>query len=215
MTNSHNLENIPQKNQNSLQELAFSIEAGGKNFSLILACCNFNSLQQTLIQVLGNICSVKIQQLHLKPSAITLYTTIKKQLEIEQPEALIVSGLESVEAISKLLRSANQVRGEFNDNFHFPLVLWVTDTVLAEMIRLAPDFYSWGVTVNFEASTDDVVNFIQLTSQDVYNKTFESGDIFLGKDDFHSGTNVQLKAAHQELLKNGVELQPEIGRAHV
>ncbi|MDE5109032.1 MAG: sugar-binding protein, partial [Trichodesmium sp. St17_bin3_1_1] len=210
MTNSHNLENIPQKNQNSLQELAFSIEAGGKNFSLILACCNFNSLQQTLIQVLGNICSVKIQQLHLKPSAITLYTTIKKQLEIEQPEALIVSGLESVEAISKLLRSANQVRGEFNDNFHFPLVLWVTDTVLAEMIRLAPDFYSWGVTVNFEASTDDVVNFIQLTSQDVYNKTFESGDIFLGKDDFHSGTNVQLKAAHQELLKNGVELQPEL-----
>ena len=49
MTNSHNLENIPQKNQNSLQELAFSIEAGGKKFSLILACCNFNSLQQTLI----------------------------------------------------------------------------------------------------------------------------------------------------------------------
>ncbi len=86
----------------------------------------------------------------------------------------------------------------------------MTDTVLAEMIRLAPDFYSWGVTVNFEASTDDVVNFIQLTSQDVYNKTFESGDIFLGKDDFHSGTNVQLKAAHQELLKKWCRITARI-----
>ncbi len=210
MTPPNNLENISEKNQNYLQELAFTLEVGGKDFSLILARCNFNSLQHNLIQILANICPVKIQQLDLEQSTITLYTTIEKQLGKEQPKALIVSGLESVKAISQLLISANQIRGEFSDNFHFPLVLWVTDTVLAEMIRLAPDFYSWAVTVDFEASTDDVVNFIQSTSQEVYNKTFESGDIFIDNNAFDSGIGIQLKAAHQELLKNGVKLEPEL-----
>ncbi len=87
-------------------------------------------------------------------------------------------------------------------------MLLVTDTVLTEIIRLAPDFYSWAVTVDFEASTNDVVNFIQSISQNVYNKTFDSGDIFLDNNAFDSGTGIQLKAAYQEILKNGVKLEP-------
>ena len=204
------LENLSEKNQNSLQELAFALEAGGQKFSLILARCNFQTLQQSLIEILANICSVKIQQLQLESSAITLYTTIETQLGTEQPEALMVSGLESVKGISRLLTSANQIRGEFNENFRFPLVLWVTDTVLAEMIRLAPDFYSWAVTVDFEASTNDVVNFIQETTQEVYHKTFESGDIFLDNNAFDGGTGIQLQAAHQELVNHGVKLDLEL-----
>ncbi|GGA07160.1 WD40 repeat domain-containing protein [Okeania sp. KiyG1] len=210
MTNLNKLENLSQKNQNSLQELAFALEAEGKNFSLILARCNFKSLQHNLIQILANICSLKIQQLNLEPSAITLYTTIEKQIGNEQFQALMVLGLESVKEISQLLPSANQIRGEFSDNFHFPLVLWVTDNVLAEMIRLAPDFYSWAVTIDFEASTNNVVDFIRSTSEDVYRKTFESGNIFLGKDDFDSCTGIQLKAAFQELLNSGVKIESEL-----
>ncbi|NET74617.1 WD40 repeat domain-containing protein [Okeania sp. SIO1F9] len=210
MTNPNKLENLSHKNQNSLQELAFALEAEGKNFSLILARCNFKSLQHNLIQILANICSLKVQQLNLEPSAITLYTTIEKQIGNEQFQALMVLGLESVKEISRLLPSANQIRGEFSDNFHFPLVLWVTDNVLAEMIRLAPDFYSWAVTIDFEASTNNVVDFIRSTSEDVYRKTFESGNIFLGKDDFDSCTDIQLKAAFQELLNGGVKIESEL-----
>ncbi|RQH17934.1 nSTAND1 domain-containing NTPase, partial [Okeania hirsuta] len=210
MTNPNKLENLSHKNQNYLQELAFALEAEGKNFSLILARCNFKSLQHNLIQILANICSLKVQQLNLEPSAITLYTTIEKQIGNEQFQALMVLGLESVKEISRLLPSANQIRGEFSDNFHFPLVLWVTDNVLAEMIRLAPDFYSWAVTIDFEASTNNVVDFIRSTSEDVYRKTFESGNIFLGKDDFDSCTDIQLKAAFQELLNGGVKIESEL-----
>ncbi|NEQ36301.1 MAG: hypothetical protein F6K40_08405 [Okeania sp. SIO3I5] len=206
----NNPENLSEKNQNSLEQLAFALNVGGKNFSLILARCNFQNLQQEIIQILTNICSVKIQQLHLESSAITLYSTIEKQIGKEQPEALIVSGLESAKAIDKLLISANKIRGEFSDNFHFPLVLWVTDNVLAEMIRLAPDFYSWAATVDFEASTDDVVNFIQLTTEDIYKKTLESGEIFVDNNRFDSATVIQLKAAYQELLKNGVVLPSDL-----
>ena len=48
----------------------------------------------------------------------------------------------------------NQVREEFRKNFHFPLVLWITDEISSKLIRSAPDFESWGTSIHFTSIKD-------------------------------------------------------------
>ncbi|MGK7873797.1 MAG: ATP-binding protein [Xenococcaceae cyanobacterium] len=149
MTNLYQPEDVSVHNQLSLKDLVWPLEQSSKNFSLILASCNSISFRKGLVSRLKECCAIEIREIVLKPSVNTLYTSIQAALDQELPQAVMVYGLESVTALDQLLRSANQVREKFQKNFHFPLVLWVTDEVLIHLIRLAPDLYSWATTLEF------------------------------------------------------------------
>ncbi|MEQ9672044.1 WD40 domain-containing protein [Coleofasciculus sp. G2-EDA-02] len=83
-------------------------------------------------------------------------------VELNTPPALIILGLESVEALKDLLTSTNQVRDEFRKRLPFPLVLWVNDEVLHKLVRSAPDFSSWAATpIKFEIATDELLDLLQ------------------------------------------------------
>ncbi len=139
--------------ERQLETLYRAIALSQGQFSLILAHCNDTRLQNQLAQRLQAICEIPIRELVLPESAQTLYSTIVASLGNEQPRALMVFGLESVQALERLIISANLVRDEFRKRFSFPLVLWVTDEVLRKLIRLAPDFESWaGVPIDFTTS---------------------------------------------------------------
>lgn len=60
----------------------------------------------------------------------------------------MVKSLESVNTLDRLLIAANLLRNKFQ-NFHFPLVLWVTDEIHKKLIRVAPDFQSWASAISF------------------------------------------------------------------
>ncbi len=130
-------------NQISLQDLVWSIEMSQGQFSLILVCCNSVALRGKIAEYLRQECPAKIRYICLKPSTKKLYSTIQEQLGKEQPAVLMVYGLESVNAIDQLLLAANQIREEFRKNFYFPLILWVNDDIVRQLIRLAPDLESW------------------------------------------------------------------------
>jgi hypothetical protein len=83
-----------------------------------------------MVERLRELTSVEIRILELKTSEKTLYARIQAELDSEQPDALMVFGLESVGDLDELLSATNQVREEFRKNFHFPVVLWVNDEVL-------------------------------------------------------------------------------------
>ncbi|QLE57085.1 hypothetical protein [Nostoc sp. TCL26-01] len=133
------------------QRLARAMMLAGGDFSLILACCNSVKRQQQILNLLHKSCLTKIQEVTLLPTDETLYTTIKTAIGTAQPEALIVKGLESVEAINQLILSANIMRDEFRKDFHFPLVLWVNDEIIHKLVWLAPDLKNWTAnTIRFE-----------------------------------------------------------------
>lgn len=95
---------------------------------------------------------------------------------VHRPKAVMVFGLESVTALDRILISTNQVRDEFRKSLPFPLVLWVTDEVLASMTRFAPDFKSWAATsIKFELSTEELVGFWRQTSGDLFANVLEAG----------------------------------------
>ncbi|MEH1886537.1 WD40 repeat domain-containing protein, partial [Nostoc sp.] len=178
----------------SLKQLAWAIESSVGQFKLILARCNYASLRDRLISRLREICQVEIRVLAVQQSRKTLYTAIQEEFGEEIPACVMVVGLESVQNLSVMLTSANQVREEFRKNFAFPLVLWIDDEIYKQLIQLAPDLESWATTRNFEISTQELVDFVTETANSWFsnNLTF-SVDVYIKLEN-------ELEAAQRYLL---------------
>ncbi len=201
-------------NQDSLRELIRLITFSQGEFSLILAVGNYGVLRRQISEQLQEQCSIPIRELVLEQSVKTLYTTIVEELGLQQPEALMVSGIDSVSCIEEVLTATNQIREEFR-NFRFPLVLWVTDKLLQMLIRSVPDFHSWSSCVEFLISSGQLIQFIKQTTDQVFAKVVASRETeFLHSSTLNlnkgSASYVELQSARQELEKRGVALAPEL-----
>ncbi|WP_375471228.1 hypothetical protein, partial [uncultured Nostoc sp.] len=168
MSNQREPENLAFDNERSLQTLVRTITLSQGEFSLILLRCSYADLRQRMVERLRQLSPVHIREITLPASVKTLYTNIREQLGDEQPSALMIFGLESVKDIDTVLTSANQVREEFRKNFQFPILLWINDSVLQKLIRLATDLESWATIIDFENPTDELVNFLQQKSDEIF-----------------------------------------------
>ncbi|MEH1850655.1 MAG: ribosome assembly protein 4, partial [Nostoc sp.] len=183
----------------SLQQLAWAIESSAGQFKLILARCNYASLRDRLISRLREICQVEIRVLVVQQSNRTLYTVIREEFGEETPACVMVVGLESVQNLSVMLTSANQVREEFRKNFAFPLVLWIDDEIYKQLIQFAPDLESWATTRDFAISTQELVDFVIETANQWFNNKLKiSADVYIKLEN-------ELEAAQRYLLN-----QPDI-----
>ncbi|WP_373528117.1 tetratricopeptide repeat protein [Nostoc sp.] len=164
----------------SLQQLAWAIESSVGQFKLILARCNYASLRDRLISRLREICQVEIRVLAVQQSHRTLYNAIREEFGEEISACVMVVGLESVQNLSVMLTSANQVREEFRKNFAFPLVLWIDDEIYKQLIQLAPDLESWATTRNFAISTQELIDFISETANQWFSNNLKfSVDVYI------------------------------------
>jgi hypothetical protein len=136
-------------NERSFSTLTRALRLSQGYFSFVLVNCNSLALRQQIVDRLQATCAVKPRQLFLPESATTLYRTIAAEVDGEQPPALMILGLESVQAIDRLLVSTNLVCSEFSKKFSFPVVFWVTDELLRKIIRTAPDLYNRMTTIRF------------------------------------------------------------------
>lgn len=153
----------------AIERLSRAIALSQGQFCLILVCCNDASLQKQVVEEVAHQFSGNIQHLEIDQSLNQLYTTIKKTIVKEQPDALMVFGLESVDAIDQLLTSTNFVRGQFCKCFSFPLVLWVNDEIIKKLVRLAPDFKSWATTIRF-TGTENLSEELAESTQNPVNE---------------------------------------------
>ncbi|MGB3205517.1 MAG: hypothetical protein WBB28_11050 [Crinalium sp.] len=160
---------ISINNQNALEELAWEISASQGEFKLILVRCNYVELKTQLAARLQKDCKIPIKFLDLQASEKTLFASIKSQLGDEQPTALMVFGLETVRDLDQILAATNQVREEFRNYFHFPVALWINDAVFKKLARLAPDFESWGTTVAFTLSQEQLINILRGKAKQLFN----------------------------------------------
>ncbi|MBU7584393.1 MAG: hypothetical protein KAF91_16000 [Nostoc sp. TH1S01] len=158
MTTSSNSPESLGNNAAAAERLARAIKVAAGEFSLILVCCDSIPQRQQILKLLKESSSVTIQEMRLLPTDETLYTTITNTIGISHPQALMVHGLESVVAIPQLLISTNLMRDEFRKNLHFPVVLWVNDEVLSQLVWLAPDLKNWAATtMRFDVSNSKLV----------------------------------------------------------
>ncbi|MEW6492002.1 MAG: hypothetical protein AB1589_05555 [Cyanobacteriota bacterium] len=209
-------DDVNVKNEESLRTLSRAIALSEGQFSLILARCNYQSLQQRVMQQLRERYGVEFREIVLKPSTRTLYTTIRAALDDEQPKCAIVSGLELVSEVEEVLIATNHARDEFRKHFSFPLVLWVTDEVLQKFIRVAPDFTSWAATpIGFTIPSADLIESLNQSAESVFKTILKAGSgKFLNNTDLNleigSRRRLELEAALNELQHRGEILDPEL-----
>jgi len=187
------------ENDRTLQTLTRSLTQSPGRFSLILVRCNYTSLRDRIVAQVCKQCSIEIRQLNLFPSTKTLYTTIVNEFGEQPTDAVMVLGLESVMALDDLLGATNKVRDQFR-SFPFPVVLWVTDRVLRQLMRVAPDFKSWaGPPLEFKLPNEELMGLLAQQAEQIFaeepNFTVE-GD--------------ELEAIEQDLQSSGQELEPEL-----
>ncbi|HLO52605.1 MAG TPA: hypothetical protein VK211_29670, partial [Kamptonema sp.] len=226
MTNLFKLEEAISYNERSLKTLVRSITMSQGQFSLILVRCNYDRLRLSMVQRLREMSPVQIQDIVLASSVKTLYTTLivkTRSLALfngNSAAALMVFGLENVVAIDELLASTNQVRDEFRKNFSFPLVLLVTDDIVAKMMRLAPDFKSWAAaTIKFELATSELIDFLRQQADAIFNvgklKTESECAIALPenhvlKSNFNAKNSIEIALSNSEENFRGAVSVPTI-----
>ena len=152
MASKHPLDIITY-NKNALNNLRRAIVLGQGQFSLILARANYRQLRKVLISELCD-------QLHLDVAFLPADTTSLRAAilagqstlrPVENAQALMVTGLEKISELERLLKSANLGRDELPKTFAYPVVLWVNDAVLLQLNRYAPDLKSFAASpVRFE-----------------------------------------------------------------
>ncbi|BDM82926.1 WD40 domain-containing protein [Acaryochloris marina] len=193
-----------------LEELAWTIEMSEGQFTLILANCNYAQLRTALIQHLAELCPVAIKPVHLNPDAVTLYSAIQQQLGQQVPPALMVTGLESLEALEQVLTSANQAREEFRKHLPIPLVLWLDDELLKQMVRLVPDLKSWGTSFRFQAEPVELVQFLQDCSLRLFTTILDAGQFVPNSEVLGKRNRQEIGYALQALETSGTTLDPKL-----
>ncbi|HEY9665812.1 MAG TPA: hypothetical protein V6C91_03360, partial [Coleofasciculaceae cyanobacterium] len=175
MSEPNRLKEVAAVNQRSLSTLSRAITLSEGNFALILVRCNYEACKEQMWEKLVTLTGVPLSPLVLRKSVKTLYTPIMAALADMPASALIVFGLESVQAIDQVLIATNQVRDEFRKSLIVPLVLWVTDEVLQKLTRFAPDFKSWAATsIKFELANEQLLVLWNQTADELFAKILSS-----------------------------------------
>ena len=204
------------ENQRSLNSLQRAIVlSSGRRFSLILAHCNYAHLQTHVIEHLHQDNTITVREIAIATISHTLYTAIKSELDDDSPQAIVITELAQNENLEALLVAANQVREEFRKQFACPLVLWVTDNVLTQMVRLAPDFYSWATSpITFQLSSSELQTFLRQQTDQLFisllnpsrkeslDKPLQTNSCILSPR--------EVKAARHDLQPQQITLNPDL-----
>ncbi|MCL2935446.1 MAG: hypothetical protein MGU50_02030 [Trichodesmium sp. MAG_R02] len=197
----------------NIEKLLRGLNRSKGRFSPFLARYSYVSQRDRLIENFRASFPGVLKVLPLDESVTQIYTTVREYLEDKELDVLMVWGWESLRDINKLLVAMGYVREEFRKHCPLPIVFWVDGKVARKFIRLIPDFYNWVSLTVFESANDELIDFIQQTSENVYQKVLESGaEIFLDYTDLGlpESTYQDLLEARQELANRGITLEAEL-----
>ncbi len=197
--------------QEELDELTWAIDGNEGQFALILARCNKNTLQAKVSNELQEIYGEDLVIIKLDPSLTKVYTAIQNEVKERAVKGVIVCGLEENENPDKVFTGANQIREEFRKNCPFPIIWWLTDEILPKIKRLAPDLESWTTTVEFSIDNQDLINYSQEITDQVFQKILQKGATrYLDQTFIGLGINPssikELKSAYYELQQRKINI---------
>ncbi|MBE9035662.1 nSTAND1 domain-containing NTPase [aff. Roholtiella sp. LEGE 12411] len=222
MVERHPQADVKATNERALRSLGRAVALSSGQFSVVLVCCNYRVLQERMLQRLEELSlgAYQIQKVVLPHNVRSLYTTIHLQLTEQQPSAMMVYGLDSVDGIDDLLRSINHIRDEFRKRHPFPMILWVNEEVLQKVVRLAPDFASWAATpIRFEMTTSELLQFLKQETDFLFATVLHSDTTQEQEPQVsaHYSTleqawehSYELHFAIRDLQNRGIGLEPEL-----
>ncbi|MFM7526971.1 MAG: tetratricopeptide repeat protein [Nodosilinea sp.] len=146
------------ENQRSYDRLIVALEASQGKLDLLIAVCNDPNLEEAVIQRYAQ----ELQQqgiahyrafVQRRNASLrhTLDRLVQQQPQIQQGGAVTVQGLNDLLKVrlGKATSEQEQLFGylqwtrEAMRDFNFPIVIWVNQSLLAQLAQKSPDFWSW------------------------------------------------------------------------
>ena len=204
--------NIVTYNKNALNNLRRAVVLGQGQFSLVLANANYRRLCELMLRELSD--PLHIHAVHLPKNATNLRVALENaaisQFPVNQPQALMVTGLEGVQKLETLLKSANLGRDELPKHFHYPVVLWVNDRVLQQLTRFAPDLKSFAATpIRFKYPTLALVTALTAQASDTYRQILDTDKGIVLSSCLPLSRRITEPLAAQELTFAIAQLEPQ------
>ncbi|MEM9218688.1 MAG: hypothetical protein AAGD25_30645 [Cyanobacteria bacterium P01_F01_bin.150] len=208
-------------NQQSIRRLVRTLTLSQGDFTLMLAHCNYQELQMSMFEAILEECSLAIATVNLASDTQTLFTVIKNSLQNilplgeeapDKPDALMVFGLNRLTQLDQVLKATNLMRDEFRKQFHFPVVLWVDNHVLRQMIRLAPDFQNWSTTMDFQLATSQLLRALEDRDRILFSSLLDvgGGQFLPNYRIFGTRYRRELNAAMQDLAQRQESLSEDL-----
>ncbi len=151
--------NPDEQNETAYEELIVSIEASEGTLSLLLAVCDDSRLRDEIISRYEAELAPDIRHypLPIRRGEPSLTQTIRTKVQNDEylrsggRAVVTVTGSEQLfflrlgedRSEQEIFFGYLQWTREALREFHFPIVLWVTHQLLAQLVRHAPDFWSW------------------------------------------------------------------------
>jgi tetratricopeptide (TPR) repeat protein len=192
-------ESISLANENAYESLISLIENNQNQLSLIIVSCDDLTLRQ---QIIGRY-EREARLDNIEPKRIVLGTepSLRAGLaKLELPaEARVVVTVTGSEWLLRVKTRASDAQSDLQKffgylqwtreglrKFQYPIVLWITSTILMEISRKAPDFWSWRKAVlRFASDADNPVLPVNREhSSAPANESFASTRVDRDDDDF-------------------------------
>ncbi len=158
MTNEELL-NDEQKNEDAYDDLIVSIEAKERGLSLLIAVCDDVSFSNEIIakyeaELQSNFRPYRVTLARGEPSlraAISQLVEKEEYLRQGGKAVITVTGIEQLSFLKigeerseqEIFFGYLQWTREGMREFPYPIILWVTNQILAKLNKKAPDFWSW------------------------------------------------------------------------
>jgi len=204
--------------EDALQELSLLLDIYDGTFTLLLARCNYVNLRDRAIARLAEIVSTKIRQVRLESTNKSIYHTIQNTTPAIRDgnlPAVMVVGLEANENVEALIKGLNQIREEFRKNCLYPIVLWINDDVMKQMIKVAPDFESWTTTIEFAIASEDLIDSLTAGTESLFHLSLSANLIdpsySLGRISHLGGIYLsELGVALRDLHNQNQKIEPSL-----
>ncbi|MCC5643872.1 tetratricopeptide repeat protein [Nostoc sp. CHAB 5824] len=151
--------NTDKKNQDAFDDLIVSIEAGAGKFNLLIGVCDNADFRDKIIdryetELKPHFCTYTVTLYEQEPN---LKAAIQELLENEeclqqyQPAVITITGAEKLlflrlgeeQSAQEKFFGYLQWTREGLGKFPFAIVLWVTHQLMINLMKKAPDFWSW------------------------------------------------------------------------
>ena len=202
------LPDIITHNRAALSDLRRALTLGRGQFSLILVRANYRRLTQLMLVALAQ--ELEFTTVQLSRRSQSLSSAIETQAET--PAAVMVTGFEHIERPEAFFKTANLGRNALIQTFPFPVVLWLTDTVLQSLTLYAADLKSFAaVPIQMDYPAQILVETLHRSTAELFTHLLDSAnsaepELPELEPGFRYLTEAELPFALADLQKHGVRL---------
>ena len=176
---------VTVKNEKVLRQVARAVHLSQGQFSLMRLRCDYRRLRLEWSERLRQFCQTEyglsVPILELEATDDRLYAQLKAFVDgvPEVPHGVQVVGFEALRDRETLFSTANQIRETLRESFPLPLLFWLDEASVVQLMASANDLHSWSTGKRFLASGRVLRETLQAKAEGLVRQVLTADDAAL------------------------------------